>query len=428
MDIVILILILVFVFLCILVYFYTKPKSTPIPTTTKTHVAQEKINTAPQEEDGFSLLINAYENGEEAAVLELANIYMHGLHPFYAPNKLEAARICQFIVYNDHFSRYAKQKAKDLFKEVKYEVDYDAKGAQFPQDPVKILERIKVVNIVPIPVISPQIQTRVPQPHINYNDYLFDDNDFVNDLVPNANDTIQNDTIQNDIFQNDTQVVLNNPIANDTPVIANDTQNVHSSSVQNMALTRLQQIEKPYITSTPFIIPHEISAKEKYKINRVIRSLSDSKHSRYDKSEQEIFDIVWNRINDPVNAPQREEMIKIFAQNLASGIEHDNVVCSTGKIVRMLGSLDAIDTELTPLKPEWAIDNEMATTASRIRDRVLQAASPVQQEDYNAGKDTTLEEQMKAELHQALTTDYVNTNILSKEIVDLKCETLALGF
>jgi hypothetical protein len=216
-------------------------------------------------------------------------------------------------------------------------------------------------------------------------------------------------------------------------IIFNDSQNVHSSSVNNIALQKINKIETSTNINNNYnnnFIEFEneikrrtdLSDKDKENAIKLANSLKDSKHSRFDKSEIQIFNTVWSRINDPINSDRKEDMIKVFAQNLASGIEHSYAVCSTGKVMRMLGSLDAMDAgELPDLKPEWAINQEIAQSAAKIREDVLNNVSDKEREEYNTGE-SKLSEIMKNTFKEKCKKDYVDSNILSAEKLDKTLE------
>jgi hypothetical protein len=92
----------------------------------------------------------------------------------------------------------------------------------------------------------------------------------------------------------------------------------------------------------------------------------------------------------------------------------------------MLGSLDVVDAGSGPeaLRPEWALDSEMASIAVAIRRQVIDGLSASQQEDYPDSAATD----MKRRLAERLTSDYVDSGLLSQETVDLKLEVLSSGY
>lgn len=362
-------------------------------------------------------LLNDYKLGHEEAVLDLAKLYMYGVHPFYLPDKLAAGQICNFIIFNENFSKVAKIRANELFKDMTYsDIPLnDRTYIKLPDNPVHILSSISPQ----LPLHKMSAVTNTAPVDRNYID------DFIN----------------LDDIDLETQETL---FAQFTSVKKTDAQNVHNSVVQNVASKRLDYIEnvnnnnsflknndcegefKMWLHNQP--IKHE----DKENIHNVLNTLNDLPHSKYNKSERDVFNNVWQRINHPVNTHNKEEMRKVFAQAISSAVENGLVVCSTGKIVRMLGSLDAMDAEQDKiggiLRPEWAIDNELGEMASQIRKNKLALISPSERLAYENGENPILEEQLREEFREKIKAEYVDTSIISQDIADLKFDVFQLGF
>ena len=59
-------------------------------------------------------------------------------------------------------------------------------------------------------------------------------------------------------------------------------------------------------------------------------------------------------------------MIEILANQLDSSIENGHVVCSSGRIARIIGTLDGINDNMTLSRPVWAIREEIGNLAAKI--------------------------------------------------------------
>jgi|UniRef100_A0A6C0BGG0 hypothetical protein len=363
--------------------------------------------------------LKSIECGYEDGILEIAKIYMYGLHPYYLPDKLTAGKIYSIVLYNQKFSDSARTMCTEHLKQIAQMgySDLDAApeaGRTYYTLPFNIEEKISIC--------LESANTR----HVEWI--------HTSSFVP----TLQNETRIATKNQDET----NTNVLDFIPVqkIYNDSQNVHSSTVQNAAQNTIEYIENKTGTVTDFTNSvsqfiqeieniADMRPSEKENIKKVLESLSESIHSRYDKSEKDVFNLVWARINDRVNNERRSDMIKVFADNISSGVEHDNVVCSSGKIVRMIGSLDGMDVEPLPsLKPEWAINEEIASSASAIRNKVLERATTNQRKAYEALDQTDEQKQiaehlsniMRTELRQKCKVEYVDTNILSEDVLNSK--------
>lgn len=156
-------------------------------------------------------------------------------------------------------------------------------------------------------------------------------------------------------------------------VYRNDTQNVHDHGVTNILKSNIKKlnenkkndddnVDDNIINIIDSIITHpELSESVKANALTVIDNLnSTEKHSSYDITEKDALTLVWNKIN------KNPDNIEILAKQLDSGIENGNIVCSTGKIARIIGTLDGIDSDITLSKPLWVIRDEIGTLAGKI--------------------------------------------------------------
>lgn len=97
---------------------------------------------------------------------------------------------------------------------------------------------------------------------------------------------------------------------------------------------------------------------------RVLRRVEASKdlppHSALGITEAEALDLVLANADDNV--------LEILVEQLASGVEEGSVVCSSGRIGRILGSMDGQRGGGEPIKPMWAVKDELANLAIKLRD------------------------------------------------------------
>lgn len=151
-----------------------------------------------------------------------------------------------------------------------------------------------------------------------------------------------------------------------------DTQNAHDHSVTAGLKKRLATLKEPDLPGdivaqvTDYVLRcDELDAATKSDALEVLDSLHDIPHSTLGVSERGSLEKVWNRIQ---SSREPENNSETLCRQLASGVERGHVVCSTGKISRILGALDGID-DIT-LRPMWAVREEIATLAAKTRDDV----------------------------------------------------------
>lgn len=388
----------------------------------------------PDAVSSIDCYLNALNYGYEEAILSIAKIYMDGLHPYYLPEKLTAAKLYNLIVYETRFSDGIKNIAKQASKEA-YKIAY--------ADLDRIPEGDRTYK--PLPYGIYQDVSNILQNHqgmfIEYDNakqYIAEtapryepEEDIITQLhhVP---DQLEQDIIFNDIMtqQNIITHERNQNILDLVPEqrIYNDSQNVHSSTVNNTALQKLEMIEdttpicKDFKKNTNEFLSSlnglDLSQDDKDKAIQLLNSLKELKHSKFNKSETDIFNTVWSRIKDPINKDRQKDMIQVLAQNLASGIEHNYTVCSTGRLTRIIGSLDAMDAgDLPNLKPEWAINQEVAQTAAKVREDLLNSVDEAEKRQYESGE-SKLSEVMKNTFKEKCKKDYVDANILTQDKLD----------
>jgi hypothetical protein len=162
-------------------------------------------------------------------------------------------------------------------------------------------------------------------------------------------------------------------------VYKNDLQNVHDHSVSQITkknVDYLKQIPKHKNNSYDDlkadiinnILSHpELSSNIKGNSLLVLDNLSDKeKHSTFNVTEKEALSLVWNKLNNETDDTKKSNLVEILAKQLDSGVENGHVVCSSGKIARIIGTLDGVDENVTTSKPTWVVKDEIATLAGKI--------------------------------------------------------------
>lgn len=349
------------------------------------------------------------------AVLEVAEVYANGLHPFYLPNKIVARQIYDIVLASSVFDEDAKVACRERLLHTFDHVDPDTEnvdpGIEYKSLPTKIVFVLKQKFLPKRHQTPASAPPSSPPPAVGVSDY---------DIMHRAEPLRTLERVpEQQIFSK---------------------QNVHSSTLQNIAKRNLDTYElesggmqttfdeskREYIR----VLKREADADSEA-ILRVLDTLSDNVHSKYDRSEQDVFRAVWSRIHQAEDQELKNNMIKSLSQSLASAVEHDHVVCSTGKITRILGSLDAIDPGTQTMRPEWAIEREIADAAAAIRQSYMERISPEARAAYEAPDPTReqklLADEATAHMKQALLDkcekDYVESGVLGKEQLDIKIQT-----
>ena len=220
--------------------------------------------------------------------------------------------------------------------------------------------------------------------------------------------------------------------------IRNDSQNGHDSTVMagtNVTLRKLA--DQGYSTDgdTDATVVEMINASTldsagKENALRVLRSLGSDKHSRYGKSEQDALALVCARIADPVNTENRAVLSDMLAQNLADNVVDGMIMCSSGKINRLTQTLQVLDADqtLADIKPKWAVREEIADNASKVRDDVLGGLTEEERKGYDDDTDSTAAVQMRDALTKQCRKHYVEAGILSEEQLEAELSPFLTEF
>jgi hypothetical protein len=148
-------------------------------------------------------------------------------------------------------------------------------------------------------------------------------------------------------------------------LIPNDPQNVHDHGVMRSLSKKLKGLPVPETLQEStveevraYILDCESTEETKRNALETLDSLSDVAHSVLGMSEQDALHRVWGSVDEDTKA--------ILVTQLASSVENGSVVCSTGKMGRMVGTFDGIHE--TPIRPLWAIREEIGSLAASMRD------------------------------------------------------------
>ena len=200
--------------------------------------------------------------------------------------------------------------------------------------------------------------------------------------------------------------VPNNTIITMTPVdhyLWSDAQNVHDHGVTKITKHNVESLQKSNNDSIKsdtnieniidsILTLKDIDAATKEKALHVIDTLNDNIHSTYNISEKDALALVWNKIQNNGSKEEKENMKETLAKQLASGIEHGSVVCSSGKISRIVSTLEGTD-HIEPVRPIWALKDELANKAIKVRQDVTDEHG----EDKTDMMKITFEEQVEKE-------------------------------
>ena len=403
----------------------------------------------PDAEKALFYYTEAIKNGNTNNLYNIAQIYHNGIHPKYSPNTLAAQEIYELIIQEgeNKFNKWTISKAKENILDIRsYDnnnfFNNEGNSQQLPGNLVydikKLLNNKNTPNTPDKPNIR-EINQNIERNN-NGNNPVTEIRRFI---ARNLEGDMVRDNHINFIFTDDP---LEEIVFNQGGQIRNDSQNVHDSDVSKSTLSSLNKIRKlnsQQNCSKDFdtchtevmdsIFSDKYSSSEKENAIKLMDSLSRFKHSRYNDSEKDIFKEVWNRINSKDNEVNKDELVTSFIKSLDSGIEYDKPVCSTGKIVRMISSLEKLDNnDIVNIKPGWAFDKEIGDMVVNTREKMMKDKGDSFEKLYNEynpdvknNGNNEVEmfiDDVKNNVKKQAYDSYVNSDILTQNELDIKLE------
>lgn len=152
--------------------------------------------------------------------------------------------------------------------------------------------------------------------------------------------------------------------------IPNDSQSAHDHGVVTAVRQTLEILRRNSITSN-FKTAHEDTRNEvEQHLGRAQLDMSDEEIAKalvvvdsLTPEELEALHLVWTEMK-----PMGDNATETLCKQLASAHEKGNIVCSTGKLGRIVTALDGISESHTTAKPMWVLKEELGSLAAKIRD------------------------------------------------------------
>lgn len=169
------------------------------------------------------------------------------------------------------------------------------------------------------------------------------------------------------------------------PAVYSDAQNVHDHGVvaSLRSLRSLRSLgslgslgaDEDVEKAVASVLDHDgVSPETKADALEFIeRGVDDRVNESLGTSSKAALGAVWKRIEAIEDPEWRSNAVETLALQMADGYNRGHVVCSTGRIARILGALDGVlpDAEHTPIRPTWAVKEEIASLAAKCSAEAL---------------------------------------------------------
>ena len=128
-------------------------------------------------------------------------------------------------------------------------------------------------------------------------------------------------------------------------------------------------------------------------------------------TELEALNLVWHRIDGD------EDKINNLIDELASGVEHDKVVCTMGRLSRIVNSLNGVD-KIVFITHTNTIRKEIMDAAPILRKTLLSTYSASDRKAIDGIADHPIQaefdEKFKSALSDKIRKDYLHKNLITE--------------
>lgn len=336
-------------------------------------------------------LVGLFERTQNWALLvEVGDIYAHGCFPFYGTDADTACKIYQLasrcpdrVVAAHAMSRFADTRLHPISSK-------DTVGQPFSTTPAKKLCTHAEYHIERCPKTfhntrrQPKTKTPIPVPE---------------------------------------------PVVVVAPVVAPlkiDRQNVHDHSI---ARTTKKNVKDIVVQSDEYdrveLIDNVMSELRMTKLSdkvvgnafRVLVSLVPDKIESIGCSQIDVLNATKSKIDSIGDHGLKKNLIETLGKNLASGVERGHVVCSTGKIARIVSTLEGTQLVKNKAVPIEIVRREIGELASKVRSDMLKGVSTQEVIEYNTSSLSGLSAKMKALFEHEVNSTYVKGLGLSPKVL-----------
>lgn len=215
------------------------------------------------------------------------------------------------------------------------------------------------------------------------------------------------------------------------PKITSDSQNVHDNilirtvkqSINNLKKsTKLDKDMNCTVSEIRNYLRSKPDCNKKEDAIKVLDSIERNHDNliSFEMKETDLLHLVWNRIHDK-HKDNKELLMENLYEQLASGVEHDKTVCSTGKFVRLLDTLNVIDDEVS-IKSKNALNQELMNKGAMIRQKLYDSYNEHDKNKIDSLKFNDTQDNFTNTLKNSIKTqfsnDYVNSELLTQEELD----------
>lgn len=369
-------------------------------------IEQLQAAKAPPEIERLDALADEFEKDPTKwdLLIAVGDIYRKGAYPRFLPDEELASRIFKIAAMCPDGKVAGMGQAKYIEARTDTINDIDKAGNMLPQvQGIRVCEAAEgAIQSTPWHLFEKPKQLKAPEQPVAAP--LRDFPDFEEVFWGTRNDA---------------------PADTAVPAYRIDSQNVHDHGVSAVTSFNIENLKKNVDINKlgggnddirAAILDTKTDERTKADAMHVLDKLGDYRHSTFGTTEKEALQMVWSRIKSQDDATLRENLKETLAKQLASAVENGHVVCSSGKITRIMGTLDGVSNEAA--RPMWAVREELANLAAKSRDKATESYGDTPEAGRRA------QEAFAAEVK----AEYIDKLGMSKKIVEPLIDEYSMGF
>jgi hypothetical protein len=208
------------------------------------------------------------------------------------------------------------------------------------------------------------------------------------------------------------------------PANAVDTQNVHDHAVVSATLRNVEAIvtesaDQSALDEVVAECRRRLTGRSAEDAAALLRQLSSARHSNYGVSEKDALSSVWKTIQGVCDEGVRDNLTETLTTQLAACVEGGLVVCSTGRIARIMGTLEGVPevARVEKAVPMSVVNQELGALASAVRTEHLARMSADDVQQYETVGVETISAEMKKDFGTRAHQTYVEELKLSASVI-----------
>tara|TARA_R110002033_G_scaffold57047_2_gene106036 strand:+ start:722 stop:1717 length:996 start_codon:yes stop_codon:yes gene_type:complete len=178
-----------------------------------------------------------------------------------------------------------------------------------------------------------------------------------------------------------------------------DSQNVHDSNISVQISDQYKKLKQSNDLENITIDLNQLMECLSYKVNpKVMAAVRSSNHNNI--PERLFIYEVWRRSLSKVNTKNADNIQTALITALNDCLENKQVVCSRGRVARIMGSLAVLDPVFGDFKTKQVIRNEFMEKCGHVINKHVNSQSSELQKKYINDEKSPEVDQLKNELHK----------------------------